>query len=101
MLQDPAVRLPLTYFVVFQLLDTMTTLFGLLIGLGELNPLAVGVLHRFGPFGLLLEKVPVILGTVLGAALLPRRAATAVAWGLSAVMALALASNVGLVFAAH
>jgi hypothetical protein len=101
MLQDPAVRLPLTYFVAFQLLDTVTTLFGLVLGLDEVNPLAAGVLHRFGPFGLLIDKAPVILGTVLGATLLPRRAASAVVWALSATTALALASNVGLLFAAR
>ena len=99
-LQDRPLRIGLTYFVVLQLLDTVTTVIGLVSGLSELNPITTGVVHEFGAFGLLLQKVPAVIIAVLGAALLPRRAALATVWGLSALMALVLASNIALVFAA-
>jgi len=100
-LQDQRLRIALTYFVALQLLDTVTTVIGLVSGLTELNPITTGVVHDFGAFGLLLQKVPAVIVGLLGATLLPRRAALAVVWGLSGLMALVLASNVALVFAAR
>ena len=96
---DRRLRIALTYYVVFQLLDTVTTVVGLVGGLSEANPVTTGIVHRFGAFGLLLQKVPVVIVAVLGAALLPRRAAVATVWGLTGMMAVVLTSNVALVFA--
>ncbi|HET9050377.1 MAG TPA: hypothetical protein VFO60_01665 [Candidatus Dormibacteraeota bacterium] len=100
-LEDPALRIPLTYFVVAQLLDIITTLMGLVVGLSEVNPVTASVLLRFGAFGLVVQKVPTILAVAVAATLLPRRAAIAAAWAFTAFMAAVIASNVGLLAALH
>lgn len=100
-LADRGLRKPLTYFAALQMLDVLSTAAGLLAGLRELNPVTVDVLHRYGLAGLVIQKVPVLIGALLGIALLPRRSAVIAAWACTAVMAVVLAGNVGLVVAAH
>jgi hypothetical protein len=98
---DPGLRIPLTYFVVAQLLDILTTLMGLVFGLDELNPLTAGVLGHFGGFGLLVQKVPTILIVALAISVLPRRTAVVACWAFTVLMAAVVASNVGLIIALH
>ena len=100
-LEDPALRVPLTYFVVAQLLDVVTTLMGLVVGLIEVNPLTADVMLRFGAFGLLVQKVPTVLVAMLAVTILPRRAAIVAAWAFTLFMAAVIASNVGLLAALH
>ena len=100
-LSDPWLRIPLTYFIVAQLLDILTTLSGLVIGLDELNPVSAGVLHHFGAFGLLLQKVPVVVAMALAVAFLPRRLAVITTWALTLVMAGVIASNAASILALH
>lgn len=101
MLEDPALRIPLSYFVVAQLLDILSTLMGRLLGLDELNPVTAGVLHRFGAWGLLIQKLPVIIAITVAVSWLPRRPARVAAWACTVLMAGVVASNVGLLLAAH
>jgi Domain of unknown function (DUF5658) len=101
LLQDRRLRLPVLAFVVAQLLDIITTSAGLLLGLGEANPLTAGVLHHFGVAGLVAQKVPVVLGTVGGLAILPRRVALVAAWGFALLVAVVVGSNLSLVVSAH
>jgi hypothetical protein len=98
-LSDRHLRIPLVYFVVAQLLDILTTTVGLVAGLDEANPLTAGVIHHLGLAGLLLQKVPVVLALVCGLMVLPRRVAVVTAWSFTCLMAVVVASNVGLVLA--
>ena len=100
-LEDPALRVPLTYFVVGQLLDIITTLMGLVVGLTEVNPVTADVMLRFGAFGLLVQKIPTVLVAAAAVTILPRRAAIVAAWGFTAFMAAVVASNVGVLAALH
>jgi hypothetical protein len=100
-LEDPALRIPLTYFVVAELLDILSTVMGLVLGLDELNPVTAGVLHRFGAWGLLLQKIPVIIALTMAVSWMPRRTAWLAAWACTVLMAGVVASNVGLLLAAH
>jgi hypothetical protein len=100
-LQDRALRLPLVYFVVAQLLDVLTTTVGLTRGLDEANPLTAGVIQHLGLAGLLIQKVPVVLALVLGLTLLPRRVAVVAGWSFTVLMGAVVASNVSLVLAAR
>ena len=97
MLADPGLRLPLTYFVVAQLLDIITTLMGMLYGLGEMNPVTANILGRFGGFGLLVQKVPTILAVAAAVSSLPRRTAIMAGWIFTSLMAAVVTSNVGLI----
>jgi Domain of unknown function (DUF5658) len=101
LLQDRRLRLPILAFVVAQLLDVVTTSAGLLLGLGEANPLTAGVLHHFGVAGLVAQKVPVVLGTVGGLTVLPRRVALVAAWGFALLVAVVVGSNLSLVVSAR
>lgn len=94
---ERALRMPLTYFAALQMLDVLSTAAGLLSGLRELNPITVEVLHRYGLSGLVLQKVPVLIGAVLATALLPRRLAILAARAACAVMIVVLIGNVALV----
>jgi hypothetical protein len=96
-LSDGGLRLPLTYFVAGQLLDSLTTIAGLLSGLEELNPVTAAVLHRFGEWGLLLQKVPVVIVVLLCVSILPRRLAFWATWMCTGVMAAVIASNATMV----
>lgn len=96
-LRDHRLRVGLTYFVVLQLLDTLTTITGLISGLDELNPVTARIVHRFGLVGLVLQKVPVVIVVLLALTLLPRRLAVAAVWACSIAMGLVIASNVALV----
>jgi len=98
-LADPRVRIAVTYFIAAQLLDSLTTLMGLVFGLGEANPVTTAVMRDFGGFGLLMQKVPVVLVVVLGASLPWRRTATAATWAFTTVVGAVVASNVALVLA--
>jgi hypothetical protein len=98
---DAGLRIPLTYFVVAQLLDIITTLMGMVFGLTELNPVTSGVLVHFGGFGLLAQKVPIVLIVAIAASVLPRRTAIASAWAFTVLMAAVVASNVGWILAVH
>jgi hypothetical protein len=100
-LEDPSLRIPITYFVVAELLDILTTVMGLLFGLDEVNPLTAGVLRQFGAWGLILQKVPVVIALVIGVSWLPRRLAWLATWGCTILMAAVVASNVGLLLAIH
>lgn len=96
MLQDRGLRVALVCFIALELLDTLSTVAGLLSGLAETNPVADRMLHRFGAPGLLIEKVPVVVLVVVAAAVLPRRLALAATVVAATVVALVLASNVAL-----
>jgi hypothetical protein len=96
-LGDPGLRIPLTYFVVAQLLDILTTLMGMVFGLNELNPVTANILARFGGFGLLVQKVPTVLAVAAAVSALPRRTAILAAWAFTLLMAGVVASNVGLI----
>ena len=98
-LSDPGIRLPLTYFVVAQLLDILTTLMGMMFGLHELNPVTATVLGRFGGFGLLAQKVPTVLAGAVAVSALPRRTGVVAAWTFTILMAGVVTSNVGLILA--
>ena len=98
---DPGLRIPLTYFVVAQLLDIITTLSGVVWGLDEMNPVTAGVLGRFGGFGLLAQKIPTVLAAAAAVSVLPRRTAILAAWTFTILMAGVVASNVGLIVAVH
>jgi uncharacterized protein DUF5658 len=98
---DPGLRIPLTYFVVAQLLDIITTLMGIVFGLNELNPVTAGVLSRFGGFGLLVQKLPTVMFVAVAASVLPRRTAILAAWAFTILMAGVVASNVALIVAVH
>ena len=98
-LGDPGLRIPLTYFIVAQLLDILTTLMGVFFGLDEMNPVTASVLGRFGGFGLVVQKIPTILAVGAAVAALPRRAAILAAWAFTVLMAAVVASNVGLILA--
>jgi hypothetical protein len=98
-LSDPGLRIPLTYFVVAQLLDILTTLMGMVFGLQEVNPVTANVLGRFGGFGLLVQKVPTVLAVAVAVSALPRRTAILAAWAFTVVMAAVVASNVALIVA--
>lgn len=100
-LADPGLRIALTYFTVAQLLDILTTLSGLMLGFQEMNPLTTGVLSGLGAFGLLIQKVPVVLAVSLAVSLLPRRLAMLVTWSLTVVMAGVIASNAGFILFTH
>jgi Domain of unknown function (DUF5658) len=99
-LRDRRLRVPILAFVVAQLLDIVTTSAGLVLGLGEANPLTAGVLRHLGVAGLLLQKVPVVIATVAGLAVLPRRVAVVTAWGFALLVALVVGSNLSLVVSA-
>ena len=98
--QDRRLRIPVLSFVIAQLLDIVTTSAGLVLGLDEANPLTAGVLHHLGVAGLLVQKIPVVLGTVAGLTVLPRRIAVVTAWGFTLLVALVVGSNLALVMAA-
>ncbi len=100
-LADPALRIPLVFFVVAELLDVLTTLSGLLMGLSEVNPVASSVLGVFGSFGLLIQKAAVVIAVTIAAALLPPRLAALTCWTFTLVMSAVVASNAALVLAAH
>lgn len=96
-LADRDLRLPLTYFAALQMLDVLSTIAGLLSGLRELNPVTADILRGYGLGGLLIQKVPVLIGALLATALLPRRLAVIADRAACAVMAVVLIGNVALV----
>jgi hypothetical protein len=98
-LSDRHLRVPLVFFVVAQLLDILTTTAGLVLGLGEANPLTAGVIRHLGMAGLLVQKVPVVLALVGGLTLLPRRVAVISAWGFTVLIGVVVVSNLSLVMA--
>lgn len=100
-LTDRALRLPLVYFIVAQLLDVLTTTVGLTRGLDEANPLTAGVVQHLGLGGLLVQKVPVVLALLFGLTLLPRRVAVVAGWSFTVLMGAVVASNISLVLAAR
>lgn len=99
--QDSGLRVALTYFVCAQLLDSLTTIAGLLGGLNELNPVTAGVIHGFGAWGLLLAKLPVVIAVLLSVAILPRRMAIAAAWTCAGLMSMVVVSNAALIVSLH
>ena len=100
-LEDPSLRIPITYFVVAELLDILTTVMGLLFGLDEVNPLTASVLREFGAWGLILQKVPVVIALLIGVSWLPRRLAWLATWSCTILIAGVVSSNVGLLLAIH